>query len=176
FRAAARSYEAIAAMGVENSDLYVDAGNAFLLGGDTGRAVLSFRPADLLRPHDPAVRAGLADARGQVKIEVTKTARARIADARPGWRKHVPRRVMFGAFVGLYALAWLLALVRSITRGQVPGWPGVVAGGAAGFVALSLVLDHRINTARIGGVVISEGITARNGPSAAVYQPTFTTP
>lgn len=176
FRAAARSYEAVAQMGISNPWLHTDAGNAYLLGGDVGRAVLSFRRADLLRPHDPAVRAGLADARAQVQVSIPQSRRSRLTDIALAWRPHVPRATVFGVALALYVGAWIVAIVRSLTRGSVPGWIGVVCAIAAGAIGASIVLDHRVNDGRAAGVVIAEGITARNGPSAAVYLPTFTTP
>lgn len=176
FRAAARSYEAIADLGFHNPDLYVDAGNAYLLGGDIGRAVLSFRRADLLRPHDPAVRAGLADARDQVQVVVSKSRRARFIDVLLAWRPHVPRPVVLVACLSLYGLAWVLGIARAVSSGRVPGWAGAGSALVSGVLMLALVVDHRVNDGTSSGVVIAEGITARNGPSSAVYQPTFTTP
>jgi hypothetical protein len=176
FRAAARSYEAVAQMGISNPSLHTDAGNAYLLGGDIGRAVLSFQRADLLRPHDPAVRAGLADARAQVQVSVPQSRRARFTDVILAWRPHVPRSVVFTTAIALYLGAWLVAITRSVTRGSIPGWIGVSCAIAAGCLGASILIDHRVNDGRAAGVVIAEGITARNGPSAAVYLPTFTTP
>lgn len=176
FLDAGRMYEAVWTSGVRNADLAIDAGNAYLLGGDTGRAVLSFLRADHLRPEDPAVRSGLAEARARVQTVIQPSARAKGAGWLLAWRSRVPRHVVFGGFIVLYACAWLYAAGRHVVRRSLPAWPGIAAGAVATVLIALLTLDRTTTSGVARGVVVSEGVTARNGPSAVVYQPTFTTP
>ena len=176
FLAAARAYESVAAMGFKNHAIYGDAGNAYLLAGDLGRAVLSFRRADLLRPNDPVVRDGLAQSRAMVQVAVKKDRRTRAVDIALAWRPFIPRSALFVAGLVLYAGAWAIAVARLLSRGRVPRWIGVACAIGAGVIGSALLIDHRYNDGSRSGVVIADGVTARNGPSSAVYAPTFTTP
>lgn len=176
FLDAARTYESVAEMGFDNPDLWLNAGNSYLLGGDVGRAVLSFRRADLLRPSDGSVKAGLADARERVQISVSQSNAARAAQAATFWRKFVPIPIMIGSFVLLYLGAWSVAVINAIRPATLPRAVGLGLGLASGVIGSLVILEHRTNDGDSAGVVIAEGITARNGPSASVYEPTFTTP
>jgi tetratricopeptide (TPR) repeat protein len=65
-------YEDIIAMGVRNSDVYYNLGNAYFKQGDMGRAILNYRRAQRLDPPDTDIAANLALARTQTvdKLEV----------------------------------------------------------------------------------------------------------
>lgn len=176
FLDAARTYESIADMGFDNPDLWLDAGNAYLLGGEVGRAVLAFRRADLLRPYDRNVRSGLADARERVQISVSQSSASRATQVATYWRRFIPVPFMIGAFVVLYVGAWTVAIINGIRPALVPRAAGLGLALASGLIATLVLVEHRTNDGDRSGVVIAEGITARNGPSASVYEPTFTTP
>lgn len=176
FLDAARTYESIADMGFDNPDLWLDAGNAYLLGGDIGRAVLAFRRADLLRPYDSNVRSGLADARERVQISVSQSSASRATQFATYWRRFIPVPFMIGAFVALYVGAWTVAIINGFRPALVPRAVGLSLALAAGLTATLVLVEHRTNDGDRSGVVVADGITARNGPSASVYEPTFTTP
>lgn len=176
FLDAARTYEAVAAMGFRNASLYADAGNAYLLGGDIGRAVLSYRRADELKPSSPVVKAGLADARERVQITIAQSTGSRLAQALTAWRRFIPAPVMIWSFAALYTCAWLVAIANAAKPRIAPRSLGIGFAIAAGLIGGLVVADHRIHDGARAGVVIAEGVTARNGPSATVYDPTFSTP
>ncbi|MCW5767273.1 MAG: hypothetical protein KIT19_01195 [Phycisphaeraceae bacterium] len=176
FLDAARTYESIATLGYSNPNLLIDAGNSYLLGGDIGRAVLCFRRADLLRPHDQAVRSGLAEARERVQVYVPASSRSRIIAALTSWRAFIPASVMLLGFCGFYIAAWVVACWNVIRPNQLLRPIGVSLGLLAGVIGGLLLVEKGTHDGRRSGVVIVDGITARNGPSAVVYEPTFSTP
>ncbi|MBX3362832.1 MAG: hypothetical protein KF912_07405 [Phycisphaeraceae bacterium] len=176
FLDAARIYESIANLGVSNPNLLIDAGNSYLLGGDIGRAVLCFRRADLLRPHDHAVRSGLAEARERVQVHVPASSNSRITAALTSWRAFVPASVMLLCFGGFYVAAWIVACWNVIRPNQILRPIGVSLGLVAGVVGGLILLEKGTHDGKRSGVVIVDGITARNGPSVVVYEPTFSTP
>jgi hypothetical protein len=144
-------------------------GNAYLLSGDIGRAVLAFKRAESADPGDPLVRASLEHARSRVGLEFGPSA------GTTGWRSvvnhwsgGVPRGIVFYGCVGVLALAcWTLALrVLSV----VPRWVVVPAGVALVVSAcgLGLVLVEPLVVRSDAAVVISE-TTGRTGPHAEVY-------
>ena len=63
FAEAAQQYENLIAMGYEDTALYYNLGNAYLEGGDPGRAILNYLRAEELSPRNPNVRANLDLAR-----------------------------------------------------------------------------------------------------------------
>lgn len=176
FLDAARTYESIVSLGISNPNLLIDAGNAYLLGGDIGRAVLCFRRADLLRPSDQAVRAGLAEARERVQVHVPASSRSRVIGILTAWRAYIPASAMLLIFGTLYIAAWAIAGWSILKPHPLLRPIGVSLGLAAGVVGGLILLEKGTHDASRSGVVIVDGITARNGPSAVVYEPTFSTP
>lgn len=65
YAAAAQAYEQLIAQGVKNSAVYYNLGNAYLQQGEIGRAILNYKRAQALAPHDPDIAANLALARSQ---------------------------------------------------------------------------------------------------------------
>lgn len=174
FLESARRYELVAST-YPNADLYLNAGNAYLFGGDAGRAVLAFRRADRLTPDDPDVQAGLRDARARVQTQVGVSPRRTAMDTLLSWRGVIPRPIMFGGFVLLYVSAWGIALARAIWGTRVPGSIGVSLALASGLLIGMLHLEQRHVSRDQSGVIIVDGVLGRNGPSREVYEPTFTT-
>jgi tetratricopeptide (TPR) repeat protein len=67
FPAAASAYEKLIETGGESAALYFNLGNANLKCGRIGRAIATYRKAELLAPRDPDIRANLRYARNQVQ-------------------------------------------------------------------------------------------------------------
>lgn len=65
FAAAVQKYEQLAQMGMRDSVLFYNLGNAYFKQGDLGHAILNYRRAAQLSPRDADIRANLAIARGK---------------------------------------------------------------------------------------------------------------
>ena len=74
YREAAALYEQILGRGFEHSDIYYNLGNTYYKLNDLGRAILSYRRAQLTRPSDPDLAANI------------RTAKAKIIDDEPDRR------------------------------------------------------------------------------------------
>lgn len=74
FAEAAQQYENLIAMGYEDTARYYNLGNAYLEGGDPGRAILNYLRAEELSPRNSDVRANLEIARSMTldKIETER--------------------------------------------------------------------------------------------------------
>jgi hypothetical protein len=156
--------------GIRNSRLYANIGNAELLAGDTGRAVAAFRRGERLDASDPAIRAGLDAARRQAGA--APPVPATWSEKALQWSGYLPRRTLLGVFAVLWITGWGVLLARIMgLRAARWGAPALLALGAlaAAPVALSELLDSRL----IHAVVVPPKAPAFNGPSDAVYQPTF---
>jgi hypothetical protein len=178
FREAAMAYDAILDGGVVNARLLLNAGNAWLLAGDTGRAVLAYRRAERLKPVDLTVQKSLAHARAQVGLALAPSAGYRLSSALMAWRGWIPRSWILTGALGAYALLWTMAAARFTpwSRLSRPGLAWVCAG-AAGLCTLMLWADRRASSGSRDGVIVAPaGADARNGPSSGVYDPSFDQP
>jgi len=175
FAQAALTYQAcIEATGVESYRLHVNAGNAHLLAGDVGRAIVSYRRAERIRPDDERVRAGLEHARSLVRTGVAPDLDRRALDAVLWWRGHVPRSVILAVGALAYLLTWGSLLLGRLgiraARGLAP-----VGAGIALLSLGSLALEHVVIEARNDAVVVDEAV-GRNGPDRLAYETTFQSP
>jgi len=103
YAAAAHSYEAILADGVESGPLLFNLGNAYFKNGDTPRAIANYMRAERLLPRDPDVAANLAYAREVAQIEPRPD---------PLWRRAIfiaAYRLAGGELALLAAVVWWLA-------------------------------------------------------------------
>jgi len=178
FAAAADFYARIPAEhDIDNAAIRVSAGNAWLLAGRPGDAVLAYRRALRLDPGHEGARAGLAEARAAVGVEVS------IAQA--SWRERAvaivgalgPGRLLASG-AALWAVAWLgvgAAIVRPALR-------RAVAAPASATAALGLLLIGAVAAAAWlhassdAGVILAEQAQARLGPGAAAYEAAFDAP
>lgn len=178
FREAAAAYAALRTQGIENVPLLLNTGNAWMLAGDTARAVLAYRRAERLRPFDREVQVSLAAARSRVGIEIKPSAGRRFGDTLVAWRGHVPRSVVVMAGLGAYAGLWLCAAARFTPWRRFAGRRLAVAFAVLASLCLVMTwVDHRLSTdPRQAVVVAPAGANGRNGPSAGVYDLSFDQP
>jgi hypothetical protein len=152
-------------------------GNAWLLSGDVGRAVLAYRRAQRADPGDAMVASSLAHARSLVSAGAPVT-----PGPLGGWRATldesrslVPRKALFVAGLVLFVGGCLVMAARivSLVGGAMTAlaWTGVVSGGALlGLLAAEPLLDVS------GEAVVVETAVGRTGPHAEVYPPAFDAP
>jgi len=160
--------------GARNSRIELNIANASMLLGDTGPAIVSYRRAQQLAPTDPAVRQGLASARQRVKTHI-QTATQPIAWL-TAWRAYTSPYSLLLAGGLFWSAAWIGAAARHAGLRLLPRWAAPALAAAALLVVAPLAADEVIRANRKEAVVVSAGVVARNGPSDAVYEPTFNEP
>jgi tetratricopeptide (TPR) repeat protein len=159
---AGAAYEKIAQSGTVSPALYFNLGNAWLKGGQIGRAICAYRQAEALAPRDPDIRANLQIARSQAGAN---------NPALPGnrWTRWIGRLTLNEwtvAASAAVALFFLLLTAREI-------WPAFKKSGAAltavlGFaglclaVCLGVAVDQRL-IEKSSVVIVAEAV-ARRGP------------
>lgn len=163
--------------GVVNARLFANLGNTYLLAGDTGRAVLAFKRAERLTPTNARVQQALAAARARVGAALRPSAAERVRAVMLAWRGQIGRGWVVGIVVVCYAGLWVLAAARVV---------GLPTGGVRTVVPLATVavlglallwFEHSLLTRAGEAVVVApEGVVGRNGPSAEVYDASFTDP
>ncbi len=159
-----------------SADLYRGLGNAHLLAGDVGRAVLAYRRAERLDPRDPRVRSSLTYARSLVGTAAPEGGQALAEDALLWWRGLVPRPWILALGLAASGAFWILAALRVARLRRVgTGW--LVGAAALAILPLgSLALEEALGAASGHAVIVGGPADAYNGPNAAVYPRTFEQP
>jgi hypothetical protein len=162
--------------GIRNARLLANLGNASLLSGDVGRAMLAYRRAERIDPADRTVRAGLALVRSRVET----ISRADGEDAfawLERWRAVLPPRALLLTGVGAWVLGWAaLAINRMIPVGGRPRWAGIAAVLLGATCIAVVAADQAVRLRSPEAVVIARSIEGRKGPGGAVYEPSFDKP
>ena len=172
FLEAASLYERTAKETGGNGKLYYNAGNAYLRGGDTGRAVLNYRKALLYRPFDGNLRSNLEYARSKQQNSFTETVENRITALLLFPLEAVPP----AAAAVLLVLSSLVLWGSLILKFFVAGGKKIVAVPLLAMVfSVSVLGTGAWESSRVYGVVTAESAVGRNGDSRG-YEPTFSEP
>jgi tetratricopeptide (TPR) repeat protein len=163
---AVRGYEALEAEGWDGAGLQLALGNARLLLGRRGLAIVSYERALRLDPWDPDARENLALARGSNPDRLPLADRSAVERA----VRRVPERGAALALAAAWAALWaaLAAGRRAPGRLRVAlsaaAIAAAVASAAAGAAVAAAALDRRHPAA----IVIAPATPAREGPARAL--------
>ncbi len=165
FAAAADGYEKLLAAGVRNGELLYNLGNAYLKKGDTGRAILNYRTAEMFIPRDADLEANLQYALGQAQDKIDCAESESLLKTVCFWYGKLSCRELCFVFLAVNALFWLLFIVRLFLRSDLLGISLYVAlflsllFGASFGVKLYATLFIR------SGVVLANEVMVRSGSS-----------
>jgi len=176
FDLAAAHYERlIEEFGIQSAGAQLNLGNARLLSGDIGRAIVAYRRAQRIDPSAADVQHALRHARTQVGLSVRPDAASTMESALRRGLSILGRSTLLTTGVCLWVCAWTLGLVRR-ARPRIPrGVPTAI--GVCGLALLALPMAERVLDVRSSdGVLVSDDVVARAGPGAGVYDESFTTP
>lgn len=134
FRESAQAWESFHGRGWDNPSTCRNAGNAWLLGGDTARAIRAYRHGLQLDPGDRALRECLAFAREQVVYPSSGNFARPPEEHRPPWLPRLSAHLHLVLLGAVYVIGWLM-----LTRWLMTRHPGLLIGSAIGF-ALFLML------------------------------------
>jgi tetratricopeptide (TPR) repeat protein len=159
FPDAIAAYQKILSEKGGSAPLYFNLGNAFFKNGQIGKAIYSYRMAELLDPRDPDVRANLRFARNTV----AGTSSSPLAR---DWMQYLTLKEWTGIAAGFIWLWFGLLFLREVKPNLVPALRGytATAGGAAllGVVLLSFALYVRYSQPQ--AIVIVRESVVRLGP------------
>ena len=168
FAEAAQQYENLIAMGYEDMALYYNLGNAYLEGGDPGRAILNYLRAEELSPRNPNVRANLDLARSMT-LDRIETERDSLVESVSyfGRRWVTPGELgavalllwIIGALAMSALLVWRTAPLRFVLR--IVGGVSMVTALLAFALLLNMIYANPYDSA---GVVTTERVEALSGP------------
>jgi hypothetical protein len=177
FRTAAEYFEELRRRGASNPLLYKNLGNAYLLGGDLPRAILSYRRGLRLAPRDADLRENLKQARALVAYPEESAFARPAEESRPPWLPVLPSRGLFVAALLLYLLAWAALTRWFIRRQRRPLVLAVVAVLTAAALTAALVVNERHSDAGAGALVViaRDEVKLRKG-NGAEYPARYPTP
>ncbi len=162
----------VEAHGVRNPKVHANLANAYLLAGDTGRAVLHARRAQRIDPADTKIAATLAAARERVPVDVRATSSRRAWDVAGSWRLWLPSGVVATAFVLGHGATWIGAGLVAARVGRAArvmlaaGIPTAAVSGAF------LAAGEWAARSSADAVVLVE-TEALNGPGRGIYAGAF---
>lgn len=155
FSGAALKFESLARSGFRPGPSWSNAGNAWFEAGEVGRAIASYRQAQIYRPFDQSVRDNLAAVRALSTDVVEPAGRPSLL----AWPKRWLTAVLVPTALGFWGL--LLAFVRHRKRTLLVGCATFLLAslGLAGLIVVAHVRDGRT------GVVVVSEVFGRKGPS-----------
>ncbi len=169
-------YEAIVKNGgVRNGKLYYNAGNAYFRLGDTGRAILNYKRAELFMRNDGNLRQNLDYARNRRADRIELRQKEKVLKTLFFIHYDIPSRVRLLVFAISFGALWLSAAARLLLK---TGWLKIaiaVSAVASAVFLASLVVDAASLARTPEGVITAEETIGRMG-DADTYQPSFKEP
>lgn len=166
---------------VQNGKLLYNIGNIYFQLGDIGRAILSYRKAELLIPGDRNLKENLAVARAQRVDTLNEKESVRILETIFFIHYNLSasiKTVIFGitlAIVWISASLILLKMEFSISLSRI-FFTSTIIFSALAFIFLgSVLLDTYKLKNNPGGVITADAIIARRGDGLS-YSPSFQDP
>jgi tetratricopeptide (TPR) repeat protein len=163
---AAKGFTALAEAGLENADLYFDAGNAWLKAGKVGRAILWYERARRLDPAEPDLGFNLRYARKLVRDEQPER-KEPLYGMLLFWKNWLGLRTWAWGAAALSTLFWIVMGLRlAAGRPKSLKAPGAVLALALVF-ALAAGYGYLRREAVQRGVILAEAVEARSGTTEA---------
>ncbi len=157
--------------------LFFNLGNAQLLAGDTGRAILNLNRAHLTRPYDENISRRLAQARARRLDDIPMAPRSRAIETVLFWHYDFSPHARWWIFTIAFNVLCLLGAARllGLIRTSL-SWPLAGSVLIAALFAGSLAWDYFTNPHADEAVIVVEEIEGRQGPDDAGYSQSFSAP
>jgi hypothetical protein len=166
FDGARQGFEALVAEGHTTGAVLYNLGNSYLQSGDLGRAVASFRQAELRMPRDKALAQNLRFARSSSKAMVIPVQPHVLVRWFFCWRYRLSEEELHWLFVGSNALFWMFSL-GVVFRPQSGAARGALAVAAVPFVWVGLNLLVAVALPSQVGVVLADRTSGYASPRVA---------
>ncbi|MBT3375950.1 MAG: hypothetical protein HN742_15255 [Lentisphaerae bacterium] len=160
---------------VHNGRLFYNIGNAYFRMEDIGRAILNYRRAETLIPHDQNLQRNLRTARMKRLDRVETKQETKILHTLFFWHYDVSTETRSRAFAVCFLFAWLLAGARLFRKRSSLNWCLSGAALLATLLLASLMCELVVDRQTRSGVVVAREVIARKGDSDT-YEKSFTDP
>ena len=168
YRRAAELYDAALDVGPQNGALEYNAGNAWFLAGDSGRAILHYRRALLVRPGDARVVANLDTARSRRRDRFEETSARVLTETLFFWHSGLSLGTKIPIALAAWALGFGLLTLHVWLRPRRAGRQGLGRAGtlllAVAFaIGISAAIELSARSARDTAVIVAEEVALRTG-------------
>jgi tetratricopeptide (TPR) repeat protein len=119
FMAAVSYYENIISSGIINGDIFYNLGNSYLKTGETGKAILNYRKAELFIPRDEDLQANLKYAYGLVLDNIECKELVSFLGDFCFWYSKLTVYELLSLFLVLNFLLWSLLAIRLFYKGDI---------------------------------------------------------
>jgi tetratricopeptide (TPR) repeat protein len=165
FNKAADLYKKLLTLGISNGSMYYNLGNAYLKTGSIGKALASYRKAELFLPRDEDLQANIQYAQQQTTDKIEGREPYAVLKSFCFWYERLSIRELVVVFLVVNALLWGTAILRLFYNWD---YLGIVLSILLFFTVLmgissAIKLYAFYGTA--GGVVTIREITVRSGSS-----------
>jgi len=172
---AAGGFETIIRNGVENGRLYYNLGNTYLQLGRLGPAIANYRRAERLIPGDEPLKTNLEYARNLRRNRIGAAGSKTLLRTLFFWHYRIPLRTRYLWGLSLYVVFWLVLIIRPFMRPlRWSAMGGLAVVLAIGWITLGLstVVEWRVQSQTVAGVIVADDTVVRKGNSAG-YEPQF---
>ena len=160
---AASNFEKLLQGGTRNGTLYYNLGNSYFKMGMLGKAILSYRLAELYLPRDEDLNANLRYARQLTKDKIEAKQLVPFLKRFCFWYSKLNITELFIVFLIAHALFWLIAMIRIVWRKEYLNFIFLITLAAVVVLGFSLALKLYYYSYGIDGVVVAKDITVRSG-------------
>jgi tetratricopeptide (TPR) repeat protein len=155
-------YEGLLERGFETGHLHYDLGNAYLRGGELGRAIASYRRSQAFLPRDQDVAANLAFARKSARDAIRPPEPGAVARTLFFWHYGLSRAELATVFAVVNLLLWTVLVLRLYRRGsELLRWTLMALAIVLVAVGASLAVHHLWTPAV--AVIVPQEIDVRSG-------------
>lgn len=160
---AARNFEKLLQDGTRNGTLYYNLGNSYFKMGMLGKAILSYRLAELYLPRDEDLNANLRYARQLTKDRIESKQLVPFLKRFCFWYSKLNIKELFIVFLIAHTLFWLIAMIRIVWRKEYLNFIFLITLAVVVVLGFSLALKLYYYSYGIDGVVVAKDITVRSG-------------
>lgn len=150
--------------GIRNAKLYYNVGNAYLLKGDVGRAIVNYRRSERLDGSNSDVKKNLAFARSR-RVDAVEVKSSRLVlKTLFFWHYDFSIRTRF--LISCVSFGGLMLILTSILWFGRKGFfsaSGVILTGIVLCFGLSVGVEHYLDLRQVSGVIVSDEVVARQG-------------
>ncbi len=168
YQQAILAYESLIQQGqIHNSKLYYNLGNAYLLQGDVGHAILNYRRAELLNDKDANLQKNLAFARSRRIDQFDTPTQQRVLETLFFWHYDFSIQTRFFLACLAFAVACIIGILL-VWRGRSSGLLWILVPSLVIWLSLSLSVgwDYHQRQQTQHGVITDTSVLARQGDGA----------
>lgn len=163
YSGALEQYRTLILAGLKNGELYYNLGNCYFKLGMLGKAILSYRLAELYRPRDQDLKTNLAYAREMTRDKIESRQLSSFVGEFCFWYSKLNVRELLLLFLIINALCWICALIRLWSRNEY--WRYLFLGTLAAAAVLAVSLGFKLYQWHYSAdaVVITREVSVRAG-------------